>query len=132
MAQVVSRSAEFEALNTNIVAVSFGTPQWVGAWLEVTQANFPIYLDADKRSYTAYGLTRSKRAAWGVKNLAYYARALIRGEQLQEFRGETDQLGGNFIIDKDGIVRFTHPSQDPTDRPEIDALIQQLQALNAS
>ena len=129
MAQVVPFSAEIDSLNTNIVAVSFGTSQWVDGWLQVTGADFPVLLDPSKQSYGKYGLTRSARAAWGPKSLWYYARALARGEKLQGNRGDTHQLGGNFIVDQHGIVRFAHPSKDPTDRPAIDQLLTVLRAI---
>ena len=123
------RAAEFEALNTKIVAVSFGTAYWARAWMQETQSPFPVWLDATRDSYTAYGLDRSVLASWGPANLWYYAKALVRGEQLQEKRGDTDQLGGNFIVDNEGMIRFVYPSKDPTDRPEIDDLLVTLKAL---
>lgn len=123
-------SAEIKSLNTNIVAVSFGTPQWVDGWLQVTGADFPVWLDPNKQSYEKYGLTSSASAAWGPKNLWYYAKALARGEKLQGNRGDTSQLGGNFIVDRNGIVRFAYPSKDPTDRPPIEKLISTLHQIN--
>ena len=129
MAQVVPFVEEIERLNGRIVAVSFGTPYWANAWLEETQAPFPVWLDPEKKSYALYGLSRSARGAWGVKNLWFYAQALARGQKLQGNRGETDQMGGNFIIDSQGIVRFAYPSQDPTDRPPISQLIEILATL---
>jgi len=125
----VPHSAEIKSLNANIVAVSFGTPQWVDAWLQVTGAEFPVWLDPTKKAYAEFGLTRSKGAAWGIRNLAYYARALARGEKLQGYRGDTDQLGGNFIVDRHGVVRFTYPSRDPTDRPPVATLLDVLHHL---
>ena len=129
MAQVVPFSAEIESLNTNIVAVSFGTSQWVDGWKQVTGATFPVWLDPSKQSYETYGLTHSVRASWGGKNLWYYARALARGEKLQGNRGDTNQLGGNFIVDKHGIVRFAYPSKYPTDRPTVEQLLANLRKL---
>ena len=131
MAQVVPFSAEIDSLNTNIVAVSFGTPQWVDAWLQVTGAQFPVWLDDSKQSYAAYQLTHRERASWSAKNLWYYARALARGEQLQGYRGDINQLGGNFIVDRHGMVRFAHPSQDPTDRPAVEEMLTVLRTLEA-
>ncbi|MEM8860758.1 MAG: peroxiredoxin-like family protein [Chloroflexota bacterium] len=116
-------------LNTHIVAVSFGTPYWANVWLEETQAPFPIWLDPDKKSYEVYGMTSSKLAAWGPQNLMFYAKALWRGEKTKGNRGETDQMGGNFIVDKNGIVRFAYPSKNPTDRPEVAKLMQVLREI---
>ena len=130
MAQVVPFSAEINSLNTDIYAVSFGTPYWAKAWLQTTGANFPIWLDLEKETYDVYGMTRSVWASWGPKNLWHYAKALARGEKLNEGTGEdTNQLGGNFIVDKNGIVRFAYASKDPTDRPEVEALMATLKSM---
>ena len=129
MAQVASRSAEIAHLNTRIVAISFGTPAWVQAWRDTTTALFPVWLDAERVAYAAYGLRRSVRASWGVRNLWYYAKAIARGTKLQPFRGDTAQLGGNFIIDRQGVVRFAYPSRDPTDRPHVEQLLNVLRGL---
>ncbi|MFK7801576.1 MAG: AhpC/TSA family protein [Anaerolineae bacterium] len=123
-------AAEINQLNTDIVAVSFGTPYWANAWLEETQAPFPIWLDPKKETYELYGMTSSALRSWGIKNLAYYAQAYWRGEKSKGNRGDTSQMGGNFIIDKNGIVRFAYPSKDPTDRPEISKLLATLKTLD--
>lgn len=129
MAQVVPFANEINALNTNIVAVSFGTPYWANAWLEETKSPFPIWLDPEKKSYELYGMDSSALRAWGVRNLWYYVQAIAKGEQLKEHRGDTSQMGGNFIVDKDGIVRFAYPSKNPTDRPAIETLLTALQRI---
>lgn len=130
MAQVVPYSAEIASLNTKIVAVSFGTPYWAGAWKKTTGAPFPIWLDPDKHSYPIYGMERSIRASYSPKTIWFYIKALARGEKMQKSQGSEDQLGGNFIVDKHGIVRFAYASKDPTDRPPIEKLISVLHTLD--
>ena len=129
MAQVVPLAEKFDQLNTNIVAVSFGTPYWANVWLEETGAPFPVWLDPEKKSYDVYGMITSKWAAWGPANLWFYAKALMRGEKTKGDRGETGQMGGNFIVDSNGIVQFAYPSKNPTDRPALSSLLQTLQRL---
>ncbi len=130
MAQVVAHHADFKSKNIHIVAVSFGTPDWAKMWLEQTQAPIDIWLDATRNSYAAYGLTSSVWASWGPRNLLYYAKALWRGDKLQEHRGDTNQLGGNFIVDHNGIVRFAYRSKDPTDRPSVAELLEAIDSIN--
>ena len=131
MAQVVPFAEEINSLNTDIVAVSFGTPYWANVWLEETEAPFPIWLDPEKESYEVYGMITSKWAAWGPANLWFYAKAFMRGEKTKGDRGETGQMGGNFIVDKNGIVRFAYPSKNPTDRPEVAKLMQVLRKIES-
>ena len=130
MAQVVPLYPEIDALNTNVVAVSFGIEYWARMWMQETNSPFPVLLDPERGSYTAYGLDSSFWRAWGPRNMLYYAKALLRGKKLQEHRGDTDQMGGNFIVDAEGVVRFTYPSRDPTDRPGIGELMDVLTTLN--
>ncbi len=129
MAQVVAHQAAFTAANTALVAVSFGTPYWAKVWLEQTGATLDIWLDTTRESYTQYDLRSSVWASWGPKNLWYYAKALATGQQLQENRGDTNQLGGNFIVDNTGILRYAYRSKDPTDRPTIPTLLAELEKL---
>ncbi|MEM7132714.1 MAG: AhpC/TSA family protein [Chloroflexota bacterium] len=124
MAQFVPLQEEFDELNTNIVAISFGIEYWARAWLDETQSPFPIWLDAERASYNAYGLGKSWINAWGLRNLHYYAQAILGGKKVHtEHRGDTDQMGGNFIVDSSGIIRFVYPSRDPTDRPTMEVMM---------
>ena len=129
MAQVVPHKYAFESLKTNVVTISFGTPHWAQVWLEETQSPFPLILDRERAAYQAYGLERSLLRSWGWQTLSYYARALMSGEQWQGIRGDSGQLGGDFIVDSKGIVRLAYPSRNPTDRPPVEELLSVLQRL---
>ncbi len=130
MAQVVSHYTEFKTLDTNLVAISFGSPYWAQAWRKEAHVPFSIWLDPERQSYRAYGLEKSVLRSWGLNNLRYYAHALLKGETLHGYRGDTNQLGGNFIVDAQGIVQFAYPSHDPTDRPSVEHLLMVLRRLN--
>ncbi len=123
MAQVVSRKQHFESLKSDVVIISFGTPYWARIWLEESQSPYPLFLDPDRAAYRAYGLERSLLRSWGLRTLSYYAKALLKGEEWRGIRGDSGQLGGDFIVDAKGIVRLAHPSRDPTDRPPVEELL---------
>ncbi|MEZ4659790.1 MAG: peroxiredoxin-like family protein [Caldilineaceae bacterium] len=122
--------AELDAMGVNIVAISFGIEYWARAWLQETNAPFPVLLDPEKAAYAAYGLESSFWRSWGPRTLLYYAKALLRGQKLLGNRGDSEQLGGNFIVDAKGVVRFAYASRDPTDRPSVDRLLLTLRRLN--
>ena len=128
MAQVVSHRAEFEAAETNVVTVSFDTPYWAGVWLQETGSPFPLLMDPERTAYHAYGLTSSRLSSWSPANLWYYGKAALQGRETYGRRGDPHQLGGDFIIDRSGIIRLAHPSRDPTDRPSMDEILAVLQA----
>ena len=130
MAQVGLHQQDFESLETNVVTVSFGTPYWAQVWLEETRSPFPLLLDRKRTAYQAYGLERSLLRSWGWQTISYYARALLNGKEWRGIRGDSGQLGGDFIVDAQGTVRLAYPSRNPTDRPSIEDLLSFLQKLN--
>ena len=48
---------------------------------------------------------------------------LIAGGSRQGIQGNSARLGGDFIVDQKGIVRYGYRSEDPTDRPPVDELV---------
>ena len=129
MVQVVSHQQEFEVLNTNVVTISFGIEYWARMWLQETQSPFPFYIDPERNTYHAYGLQSSIFRSWMPQNLWYYAKATLQGREKFGKRGDPHQLGGDFIVDSQGIVRLAHPSKEPTDRPSIKKLLHILNQL---
>ena len=129
MAQVVSHQQEFESLNAKVVTISFGKQYWARAWLQETQSPYPLLLDPDRIAYRAYGLEHSFLRSWNARTISYHIRALLNGQEWRGIRGDSGQLGGDFIVDRQGIVRFAYTSHDPTDRPTVDLLLTTLRQL---
>jgi len=130
VAQVVSHEQDFETRKTNVVTISFGDPYWSRIWQEETLSPFPHLLDRKRTAYQAYGLERSLVRSWGRQTISYYARTMWNGEEWRGIRGDSGQLGGDFIIDSKGIVRLAYPSRNPTDRPRVEELLSVLQKNN--
>lgn len=122
-------AGEFPHLNTEVLIVSFGVEQWARDWLRETEVPFPLLLDQDRRVYQAYGLERSALRAWAPRVLWYYIRQLAAGRRLHSIEGDPHQLGGDFIIDRNGIVRLAHRERDPIDRPPVAGLLDVLRGL---
>lgn len=91
---------------------------------------FTVLLDRERTAYQAYGLERSRwrslhpRVVW-----MYVKRWFQRGQFFDSHGDDTTQLGGDFIVGKDGVLRLIHPSHDPTDRPSVDELLKVLKTL---
>ena len=110
--------------------VTFSSEYWARVWLEETQAPFPLFLDPERTSYRAYGLLDSIWRAWGPRSVSYYLKALAGGREIHGARGKTGQLGGNFIVDPQKKLRFAHACIDPTDRPSIEQLKEEIGRLS--
>jgi peroxiredoxin len=129
VAQVVAHSVEIEQLQANVITVAFESSFWAHVWLQETHSPFPFLIDPERQAYHAYGLQASALRAWSPRTLWYYLKAAWQGRERLGKRGDPHQLGGDFIIDPQGIVRLAQPSRDPLDRPSLDQLLTTLNAL---
>lgn len=85
---------------------------------------FTVLLDRDRTVYQAYGLERSRLRSYHPRVVwIYIKRWFQRGEFYNSHGDDTSQLGGDFIVDRNGVLRLVHPSHDPTNRPSVDKLI---------
>lgn len=128
MVQLAPRYAEIQALQAEVVTLSFGTEYWARMWLQETGSLFPFFLDPERQVYQAFGLQTSLFRSWMPQNLWYYTKAVLQGRETFGKRGDPHQLGGDFIVDSQGVVRLAHPSREPTDRPSAERLLQVLAA----
>ncbi len=127
MAQVVAHQEQFQAADVQIATISFGTEYWSRIWLQETQSPFPFLIDQERRAYRAYGLESSVLRAWSPRNLLFYLKAKLQGRETLGNRGDTHQMGGDFVVDGNGRILLAHPSRDPVDRPSIAELLQVVQ-----
>ena len=129
MAQLCQNLDEIQAYNTKVMIISFGSFPAAHAWLIETCTPFHILLDSERVVYRAYGLERSLLRSWGAKTMWRYVQLLASGRKWRGILGDSAQLGGDFIVDANGVVRLAYRSHDPTDRPSVDTLINQLHQL---
>ena len=129
MAQLRQSSEIIKGLNTRVAIISFGTFPGAIIWLQETAVPFEFFLDPQRKTYQAYGLEHSLIRSWGPKVWFTYARLLLSGRRWRGIQGDSAQLGGDFIVDRNGIIRLAYRSLDPTDRPSINELVSLLQRL---
>ncbi|GAB4463459.1 MAG: hypothetical protein Kow0070_24010 [Anaerolineales bacterium] len=125
-----ARQQEFADLNTRVFIISFGTFPGVQQWMQEVCSSFTVLLDRERNVYNAYGLERSRLRSWHPRVVwIYIKRWFQRGEFYDSHGDDTSQLGGDFIVDKNGVLRLVYPSHDPVDRPPVEALLKVLRNL---
>ena len=130
MAQLCQHQEELDKLNTRVWIISFGTLPAAQVWLAETCTPFRFLLDPDRESYRAYGLERSLWRSWNLKTMWRYVQLMAAGTRWRGIQGDSTQLGGDFIVDRNGNVCLAYPSHDPTDRPAVDELLAVLHHLD--
>ncbi len=125
-----ARQEEFAELDTRVFIISFGTLPALQQWMNEVCGTFTVLLDSERTVYQAYGLERSRLRSWHPRVVWMYVKRWFQREQFFDSHGDdTSQLGGDFIVDRNGILRLIHPSHEPTDRPSAEELLAVLKDL---
>jgi hypothetical protein len=116
---------QFAAAGCSVLVVCQAKPEVLSRYLARLVWHVPIVSDPDRAGYAAFGL---ERTGWLTflrpRVLLGYLRGILRGHGLKvPYAGEDVlQLGGDFVLDRARVVRFSYRSADPTDRPTVPAL----------
>lgn len=122
--QLRERESELASLGADVLVVTFESPPIARAYVAETGLPWPIVVDADRSLYRAY---RMEAARWrdliGPRVIWLYLKLILRGGRVRMPTGDTHQLGGDVIVDPQGIVRLHHVANGPAGRPQIETLL---------
>ena len=93
---------------------------------------FPLLLDAERQAYSDWGLGRANLfgAMLSPKLNWRYARLLLKGERFLGFAPDMFQLGGDFVLDRQGCIAFAHRMRDNGDRAAVATLLAKLREVS--
>jgi len=123
--EVLEYKQQLDEADASAVFVTIDDPEPVRrgllAGLEVP---YPVLVDRERVAYRDWGLRRSSvTGIWlDPRVWARYASLVVRGERLRRLGSDTLQLGGDFVIDSDGMVVYARP-QRRDDRPPVGELL---------
>jgi hypothetical protein len=127
--EVQKRYEEIRRLGAEVLVISQGRPEPLAAFVRERPLPFPVVGDPDRAAYRAFGL---ERTSWTTilspRVLLGYVRVMARGWLPRKPNEGEDvlQLGGDFVLDAEGRLGYSHPSAEPTDRPTIEMLLSAL------
>jgi peroxiredoxin len=110
-------------LGVRVLLVTFSSSGYARKFQEEVCGAFPLLINRERDLYATYDLESSLLRSWGPKNLWSYVKRFLRGEKIKGIQGDSTQLGGDFIIGADRNVRYVYRSDDPTDRPPVEELM---------
>ncbi len=109
-----------------VVLITFTRPEELVTYRREHDLPFPVVVDAERAAYRRYGLGRTSTArVWSAGTLRRYAQILRRDGfgTLRRPTEDTRQLGGDFVVDRDGRLAWGFWSEGPDDRPSVDELV---------
>jgi peroxiredoxin len=115
---------KYAAAEVQIVLVGLGAPEKAKQFRTELDLPFTVLCDPAKTSYQAFGLTR--RMSIGrearlqgvmqvIGDIARYGGALTEQDMVQ--------LGGVFVVDRTGHVRFAYTAMRAADRPTLEDVL---------
>lgn len=92
--------------------------------LEGLEIPFPVGLDLERNYYRRWGLNRAplRKIYLDPRVWMRYARILAGGQRWIAAGRDTLQLGGDFVVDRRGLIAYSRP-QDADDRPPVMELL---------
>lgn len=103
-----------------IAAVGLGEPKHAQRYCGSLAPSIACYANKTKEAYKAFGLDRgSLLQLMGPQVFAAGARAMARGHTQGETTGDALMLGGVFVIDQEGIIRYAHYDAHAGDHPNF-------------
>ena len=117
---------KLEKFGVQAIVISFSSRWLFEAFAkDYAHPNFIFLRDPDLKAYKAFGLKKAKLSEMLNPGVALkYFSLILKGEKIKKTSEDVYQLGGNFILDPDGSVIYSHPSKHPNDRPSIQELIE--------
>lgn len=118
--------SEFERRGAAVAAVTPGSAIRTKQLCDSHHVRFRCLADPERELYRAFGLERGSIAQiMGPEVMMKTMRSLFRGN-IGPPGGDVFQLGGTFVIDKNGLIRMAHAARDPSDILSMDAIIAHL------
>ncbi|XP_064859344.1 uncharacterized protein LOC135561558 [Oncorhynchus nerka] len=119
-----------DACAVQVVVVSFGCREGALHWLAETGCQYDMVLDPHRKVYSVFGLRASLKKVLNFNNMLLYAEYVVANLEfprgLPSIEDDMFQLGGDFVLDDQGRVLFSHCCDSPIDRPAVEDILKAL------
>jgi hypothetical protein len=116
---VIKRQEEIKDLGAEVLVVAYDEPTLLSAkMLHDVPLPFPLLLDRTREAYARWGMGRTGlTGAMLSPSLNWrYLKLLAKGERFLGFAPDMFQLGGDFLVDKQGTLVFAYRMRNNGDR----------------
>jgi peroxiredoxin len=115
----------FQSAGAEVVCIAEGDAKVGKAYAILYDLPFPLLLsDSDLGIYREYGLLRGSAIDLLKPSLLLRGlKSFLQGHIQTKLEGDPGQLGGAFVIDRSGTVRYLYRSKDASDTVKVETLI---------
>ena len=114
-----------------VKVVTFDSEKLAREYRAKFNLSWPLLLDPELELYRANGM--DKGSWWALaspRRIMRYLGDIFSGSLPGKKGKDIRQLGGDIVIDPDGLVQLFHPSQTPHDRPSANDIVELVSASN--
>ena len=126
---MINRSKEIARLGAEVLVVAYDEPTLLSAkMLHDVDLPFPLLIDRTRETYARWGMGRTGlTGAMLSPSLNWrYLKLLAKGERFLGFAPDMFQLGGDFLVDKQGTLVFAYRMRNNGDRVDTRTLFHEL------
>jgi peroxiredoxin len=110
--------------DAEVVLITFTRTRNLAGYRSRFVAPLTVVADEDRHVYRDFGLGRGPwRRVWGPATVRRYIELVRAGGRMQRPQEDTLQLGGDFVVGRDGRLVYVFRSKGPDDRPSVDELV---------
>lgn len=122
---------ELSDANIQVSIITFDDDFMAKSYVKNTQIDFPLLLDEPgEKTYNAYGMQRANWwALYNPLSILKYIYLILTGTRPGKPGKDWNQLGGDVLVDPNGVVRYHYASQSPHDRPSVDTILETVRAM---
>ncbi len=111
--------SEFQARGAEVAIVTIDAPAQVAALCQRYRCEFPCLSDPRAEAYRAFGLERGGVAQLVTPRIIWRAAVSALKGNYGGPIGEIFQMGGTFVIDREGVVRYRYRNRDAADNAPL-------------
>lgn len=128
LAQLEQAHATITAAGLQNIIVAIGEPKHAQRYGKQLAPSAQCFCSPDLRLYREFGM---RRGAWGqllgFNVIAKGIAAAAAGQMQGEATGDTQMIGGTFVIDTTGLIHYAHYDAYAGDHPPIADILSSLQ-----
>lgn len=124
MSQLRQHQDDLDRLDVNVKVITFDNDVMAMAYVKATDLQWPLLFDSDLNFYKAYGMgNASWWSLYRPASIVKYLKLIFQGKGPGKPGKDWQQLGGDVLIDPEGVVRMHYVSADPHDRPTVEEIL---------
>jgi peroxiredoxin len=117
---------ELKDAGLQVIAVAMGEPKHLGRYCESISPSVRCLVKKDTEAYKAYGLEQAGvRELMSLNVFTKGLKAVTSGYAGGPPIGDVRMMPGTFLVDRQGILRYTYYSANIADHPSFEELLRQ-------